>query len=69
MSPLSNWALPRGQAAELNRDEYSRPAFNERAEALVKLVDAGIMTVEEARLSERLTGEAPTVALTGGDLS
>jgi HK97 family phage portal protein len=69
MAALSNWALPRGQAAELNRDEYSRPAFNDRAEALVKLVDAKIMTTEEARRSERLTGEAPTVALTGGDLS
>jgi phage portal protein BeeE len=69
MSALSGWALPRGQSAELNRDEYSRPAFNERADALVKLVDAGIMSREEARLSERLTGEAPTTALTGGDLS
>ncbi len=69
MPALSNWALPRGQAAELNRDEYSRPAFNDRAEALVKLVEAGIMTTEEARLSERLVGEAPTTALTGGDLS
>jgi phage portal protein BeeE len=69
MAALSNWALPPGQSAELNRDEYSRPAFNERAEALVKLVAAGIMSPEEARLSERLTGEAPTVALTGGDLS
>jgi HK97 family phage portal protein len=69
MTALSNWALPRGQSAELNRDEYSRPAFGERAEALVKLVEAKIMTTEEARLSERLTGEAPTTALTGGDLS
>jgi phage portal protein BeeE len=67
MRALSGWALPRGQAAELNRDEYSRPSFGDRAEALVKLVDARIMTVEEARLSERLTGQAPTVALTGGD--
>lgn len=65
MPALSFWALPRGQAAELNRDEYSRPAFSERADALVKLVEARIMTTEEARLSERLTGEAPTAALTG----
>ena len=67
MAALSGWALPRGQFAELNRDEYSRPAFNERADALVKLVGAGIMSRDEARLSERLTGEAPTVALTGGE--
>lgn len=69
MAALSNWALPRGQSAEVNRDEYTRPAFNERAEALVKLVDAKIMSTEEARRSERLTGVAPTTALTGGDLS
>ena len=69
MAAISNWALPRGQSAELNRDEYTRPAFNERADALEKLVAAGIMTIPEARLSERLVGEAPTTALTGGDLS
>ncbi len=68
MAALSGWALARGQTAELNRDEYTRPAFNERAESLVKLVEAGIMTVEEARRGERLTGDAPTTALTGGDL-
>jgi hypothetical protein len=33
MTALSNWALPRGQAVELNRDEYSRPPLKERAEA------------------------------------
>jgi phage portal protein BeeE len=77
MAALSNWALPRGQAAELNRDEYSRPAFNERADSWVKLVEAGVVSVDEVRAAERLTGPAPepvleqpaTVALTGGDLS
>lgn len=69
MAALSWWALPRGQAAELNRDEYSRPAFNERAEAWVKLVDAGIVSVDEVRKAERFSGVAPTIALTGGDLS
>jgi HK97 family phage portal protein len=57
MAALSNWALPPGQAAELNRDEYSRPAFNERATAWTQLVDANIVTVEEVRAAERLTGE------------
>lgn len=73
MSALSGWALPGHQRAELNRDEYTRPAFNERAEAWVKLVGAGIVSVDEVRAAERLTGEAPatpaTAALTGGDLS
>jgi HK97 family phage portal protein len=54
MSALSWWALPRGQAAELNRDEYTRPAFNERADAWVKLVTAGIVDADEARAAERL---------------
>jgi len=53
MSALSNWVLPRGQAVELNRDEYSRPAFNERAVAYEKLVAAGILSVEEVRAMER----------------
>ena len=75
MAALSDWALPGPQKAELNRDEYSRPAFNERAVAWVQLVGAGIMSVDEVRAAERLEGEAPaapaalpaTVALTGGE--
>lgn len=67
MAPLSNWALPRGQSAELNRDEYSRPSFGERADAWEKLIGAGVMSPQEVRIAERLTGEAPTAALTGGD--
>jgi hypothetical protein len=65
----------------LNRDEYTRPSFDERAEAWVKLVQVGIVTVDEVRAAERLSGPAPqtstqdlgseeaAVALTGGDLS
>jgi phage portal protein BeeE len=74
MSALSNWALPRGQAAELNRDEYTRPAFNERADAWVKLKEAGLVTIEQFQAAERLFGQAPTgdtdaaTALTGGTL-
>jgi HK97 family phage portal protein len=64
MAAISWWALPMGQKAELNRDEYSRPAFDQRADALVKLVGAGIMTIEEARRSERLMGGDETVAIT-----
>jgi HK97 family phage portal protein len=67
MSALSGWALPSTQRAELNRDEYSRPSFETRAEAWVKLVGAGIVSVEEVRMAERLTGQAPTAALTGGE--
>jgi HK97 family phage portal protein len=68
MAALSGWALPRGQAVELNRDEYSRPSFGDRAEAWVKLVDAGIVTVDEVRRAERLTGEASAAVLSGATL-
>ena len=68
MAALSAWSLPSTQRAELNRDEYSRPSFEQRAEAWVKLVAAGIVSVDEVRAAERFTGEAPTLALTGGEL-
>jgi HK97 family phage portal protein len=69
MSALSGWALPRGQSAELNRDEYSRPAFKERAEANAILFDRGVLTAEEWRTMERLVGTESAEALTGGGLS
>lgn len=71
MAALSGWALPRGTTIEMNRDEYSRPAFAERADAYVKLVAAGIISVDEVRAAERLVGAAPDmapVALTGGQV-
>lgn len=65
MAGLSDWALPSTQRAELNRDEYTRPPFAERADAYVKLVAAGIMSADEVRTAERLNGPAPALALTG----
>ncbi|QSM03938.1 portal protein [Mycobacterium phage prophiGD91-2] len=80
MAALSNWVLPRGQAVELNRDEYSRPALKERAESyktLHDIVDTDgrpAITVQEVRTMERLHGDdgerAPSAAalsLSGGD--
>lgn len=73
MSALSFWALPSTQRVELNRDEYSRPDFATRAEAYERLVNVGIMSVEEVRAAERLQGEPPerptlaATALTGGE--
>ncbi|HEY3142145.1 MAG TPA: phage portal protein [Acidimicrobiales bacterium] len=55
MAALSGWALPRGQSVELNRDEYSRPALPERAEAYEKLVAVGALSSAEIRVMERLT--------------
>jgi HK97 family phage portal protein len=54
MSALSGWALPRGQSVELNRDEYSRPALAERAEAYTKLAALGVLSRAEIRVMERL---------------
>lgn len=67
MAGLSFWALPSTQCAELNRDEYTRPPFAERADAWVKLIQVGAVSVEEFRTAERLTGPAPTMAITGGN--
>jgi HK97 family phage portal protein len=81
MTALSGWALPRGQAVELNRDEYSRPGLNERAEAYTKLAAVGALSAEEIRTMERLVGPGPSLdvpdpeeqlapaALTGGGRS
>jgi HK97 family phage portal protein len=69
MSALSGWALPRGQSAELNRDEYSRPTFKERAEAYEKLVTIGVLSSEEIRTMERFIGTESAEALTGGGRS
>lgn len=74
MSALSNWALPRGQSAELNRDEYTRPALAERATAYATLhgiVDAdglSALSAAEVRAMERFHGEPSMAALTGGDV-
>jgi len=57
MHALSFWALPRGQAVELNHDEYSRPSFEQRADAWPKLIAARVVTPEEVRMYERFQGE------------
>jgi phage portal protein BeeE len=62
MAAMSGWALPRDQAVEINRDEYSRPSFTERADAWVKLKGADILTAEEIRTAERFRGDAPTAS-------
>jgi HK97 family phage portal protein len=54
MTALSNWALPRGQSVELNRDEYSRPPLKERAESYAILKEIGAISAPEVRVMERL---------------
>jgi hypothetical protein len=67
MEALSNWALPRGQAAELNRDDYTRLPFDERMAAYKIAIDMGILTAAEVRIMERFYGEPAAQALTGGN--
>jgi HK97 family phage portal protein len=55
MAALSGWVLPRGQSVELNRDEYSRPALLERAQAYQILHGLGALSTPEIRVMERLT--------------
>jgi hypothetical protein len=64
MRALSFWALPRGQAVELNHDEYSRPSFEQRADAWPKLIAARVVTAEEVRMYERFQGEATNEGVT-----
>jgi HK97 family phage portal protein len=77
MGAISYWALPLGQRVEINRDEYSRPPFDQRAKAWSELIAAGVVTPEAVALYERFQGEAPGLpaetetepmdAITGGE--
>lgn len=70
MGALSYWALPLGQKVELNRDEYTRPGFAERAKGWKDLVDAGAVDGEMIRAAERFQSDGtvePLTVLTGGE--
>lgn len=54
MEALSGWALPRGQAAELNRDDYTRLPVDKRYAAYKIAIEAGFLGAEEVRAIERL---------------
>lgn len=73
MAALSNWALPRGQGVELDREEYSRPALPERAQAYAQLASFGAITGQQVAAVERslYATSAPVTespALPGGEL-
>lgn len=69
MSALSNWALPRGQAIEVNRDEYTRPDLLQRTQAYQMLVEMKAMSPEQVSSIERLEGDAVTSTfLPGGEM-
>lgn len=66
---LSGWLLPRGWEVELNRDEYVRPSLLERAQSYQMMIAAGVMTPDEARVAERLSGKAGAQATTGATVA
>jgi len=66
MESLSAWALARGQAAEFNRDDYTRLPFDKRVAAYKTLRELDVLSVEEIRTMERFVGDASAQALTGG---
>lgn len=66
MDALSDWALVRGQSAELNRDDYTRLPLDKRMQAYKIAIDCEILTPEEVRIMERYYGEPAAQALTGG---
>lgn len=62
MEAISNWALPRGQRVEVNRDEYVRPGFEDRVNSYATLwnihdeeTGERAITIEEIRAIERLS--------------
>lgn len=62
MQAMSNWATVRGQSVELNRDEYTRPAFTERANAWAVLHKEGIVSGDFIRKAERFDDNGETEA-------
>ena len=66
MAALSGWALPGPQSLELNRDDYTRPSLVDRANSYKTLIECGVLTPDEARAMERLSGEPAASRLTGG---
>lgn len=66
MSALSEWALPRGTAADLNRDAYTRPSAVDRATYYKTLSEIpGVITGPEIRTMERMNGDIAPLALSG----
>ena len=68
MGALSYHCLPEGTTIELNRDEYVKPPFLERAQAYQIMVSIGAMTAEEVRELERFATAAASQTLTSGVL-
>ncbi len=69
MEALSLWALPSTQSVEMNRDDYIRPSFTERAAAYQQLFSifdpaTGLraITIPEIREAERFASLDPAIS-------
>jgi HK97 family phage portal protein len=68
MNAMSDWLLPNGQSIELNRDDYSRPGYLERAQANQIYIETGVLQPPEVRAMERFDGvPSATASLTGAE--
>jgi phage portal protein BeeE len=56
---ISGWALVNGQELRFNPEQYVRPPLEQRVPAYQALVEMGVLTAEEVRVSEDLVGAPP----------
>lgn len=68
-SALSNWLLPWGTTLELDREDYTRPAWLELTQGYGTLINNGVLTAQDVRNKERWPGEAPGVDADNGTLA
>ena len=65
-SALSNWLLPWGTTLELDREDYTRPAWLELTQGYGTLINNGVLSPQDVRDREKWPGEAPTVDADNG---
>lgn len=68
-SALSNWLLPWGTTLELDREDYTRPAWLELTQGYGTLINNGVLSPQDVRTKEKWPGEAPTVDADNGTLA
>lgn len=78
-SAIGRWILPPGEELELNRDEYTRPAFQDRMAGYASLhgivevgpdgVERRAITIDEIRAAERLDADDQVDAASSSSLA
>jgi HK97 family phage portal protein len=54
---FSGWALPRGEYLRFASEQITEPSISERANIYATLINAGVITTQEARIMEHLPPE------------